>query len=92
MRIGELDLDPRVLDVEHAAGEAVPDEQIADHDIELEPRARLDRCAVGGQVPVARLCRLDHARARDIDRCAPSSFARVSFSCSVSPRIEAIHV
>ncbi len=46
--IAHLDLDPGVLDVEHAAREAMADEQVAHDDIELEPRSGRDRRAVGG--------------------------------------------
>ena len=36
---GDHDLDPRVLNVEHAAGEAMPREQVAQHHVERHARA-----------------------------------------------------
>ena len=75
VRVGDLDLDPGVLDVEHAAGEAVADEQVADHDVEIEARAGRDRGeggagrAVGGQEPArVAVVGLADPRPGDIDR------------------------
>ena len=86
--IGDLDLDPGVLDVEHAAGEAMADEQVADHDVERDARARHDRRAVGGQVPARALRRLD-PRAGDVDRRGALELgAAVRRRCSASPRID----
>ena len=52
----------------NAAGEAVPDQQISDHDVELEAGPGHDRRAVRGQVPGARLATGDDPGARDVDR------------------------
>jgi hypothetical protein len=67
--IDQLELDPGILDVEHATREAMAGQQVADHDIELDAGAADDRDRLGRQVPRG----VPHdATACHIDRRDPS--------------------
>ena len=88
LRVADLDLDPGVLRVEHAAREPVAGALVAGDDLEGERLPGHDLRAVGRQ-----RARAVGAIAAAMSRlAAPRSIARTASTWAASPRIAASHV